>query len=66
MAARNEPRPLVDSIGNLAKVSGDFIFVTYLENDSKSHRYTCNSKYMYIYIYNLFDRRSNIIRYYIR
>lgn len=64
MEARNEPRPLVGSIGNLAKVSGNF----FLENVSKSHRYILKFKihvsifvniYIYffyvIYMYNLFD-----------
>lgn len=67
MEARNEPRPLVGSIGNLAKVSGNF----FLENVSKSHRYILKFKihvsifvniYIYIfyviYVYNLFDTRD--------
>lgn len=54
MEARNEPRPLVGSIGNLAKVSGNF----FLENVSKSHRYILKFKihvsiFVNIYIYFL-------------
>lgn len=62
MEARNEPRPLVGSIGNLAKVSGNF----FLENVSKSHRYILKFKihvsiFVNIYIYIFFMLYTCII-----